>query len=78
MGYRFTTVTAVAWVQSLAQELPHVSGSTKKKKKKERKALCKLTVVLVLCISIIKMFYCNYLQAVFTKLSYTFIALLIC
>ena len=30
-------VAAVEQVQSLAQELPHAEGETKKKKKKERK-----------------------------------------
>ena len=30
-------VAAVAWVQSLAQELPHATGSDKKKKKKEKR-----------------------------------------
>ena len=62
MGYGSPTVNAVAWVQSLAKKLPPDRDTTKKKKKKERKALCKLTVVLVLCVSIIKMFYCNYRQ----------------
>ena len=30
-------VAAVAWVQSLAQELPHATGMAKKKKKKKKK-----------------------------------------
>ena len=30
-------VTAMVWVQSLAWELPHALGTTKKKKKEERK-----------------------------------------